>query len=61
METIESKIKALLCGEIKDDEDKEFLNVDYTLEQQNYELSILFYSVVFMIYQCYLLMFIYLD
>lgn len=39
MESIEAKIKAFLSGEVKDDPEKEFLNVDYSLDQQNYELS----------------------
>lgn len=41
MDSIEGKIKALLNGEILDDPEKEFLNVDYTLQQQNYELSMI--------------------
>lgn len=39
MESIESKIKAFLNGEVIDMPEKEFLNIDYTLEQQYYELS----------------------
>lgn len=39
MESIEAKIKAFLNGEVKDDPEKEFLNIDYSLDQQNYELS----------------------
>lgn len=42
MDSIDCKIKALLTGQIKDDEEKEFLNVDYTLQQQNYELGMSF-------------------
>lgn len=40
MDSIETKIKAFLNGEVKDDPEKEFLNIDYTLDQQNFELSI---------------------
>ena len=39
MESVEAKIKAFLNGEVKDDPEKEFLNIDYSLDQQNYELS----------------------
>lgn len=39
MESIEAKIKACLNGEVLDDPEKEFLNIDYTLDQQNFELS----------------------
>jgi len=40
MDSIESKIKACLSGEVIDDPEKEFLNIDYTLQQQHFELSI---------------------
>lgn len=49
MDSIENKVKALLLGEIVDNEEKEFLHVDYTLLQQNYELSKYFYSKLFKI------------
>lgn len=39
MESIDSKIKAILNGQIAEDDEKEFLNVDFTLEQHNADLS----------------------
>ena len=45
MDSIDNKIKGLLLGQIAEDESKEFLNIDYTLVQQNYELSKLFYLI----------------
>lgn len=48
MDSIETKIKAFLNGEVKDDPEKEFLNIDYTLDQQNFELSIFRLSRTFL-------------
>lgn len=39
MESIDPKIKAILSAQIDEDDEKEFLNIDYTLEQQNAELG----------------------
>ncbi|UXI14931.1 hypothetical protein NH340_JMT00874 [Sarcoptes scabiei] len=39
MDLMDEKIQSLLNGEIKDDEEKEFLHIDYSLQQQNFELT----------------------
>lgn len=61
MDSIDNKIKALLSGQIAEDESKEFLNIDFTLVQQNYELSMFVFHIFLHIFHVFLCLFIYVK